>query len=685
MSYCINPNCGNRRNVDSSKYCQTCGTNLLIKERYQLVRPLRELHSSPYVEVFEVDDRGIRKVLKILKIDNQDLLRLFQREAQVLTQLRHQGIPQVDEGGYFTYSLRSGFRELHCLVMEKIEGQDLWQWLQEHGRISEDLALDWLRQFAKILDRVHQKGLFHRDIKPSNIMVRPNNHLPHGELVLIDFGAARWVTQTVVEGQGDVTAVFTLGYAAPEQIRRKAVLQSDFFALGRTFVHLLTGTNPIDLAEDSQTGQLIWRDSAPQISAPLANFIDELMAPSVEHRPSSTQIILQRTDNLIHGTVTALPLPQRPSRLPWVLTGIAVMLTSGLWFVFGSIPQRCLSATAIPRLKHKDDVNAVAFSPNSRYLATASLDGTAQVWDMTSRCQVATIQHSNSVVAVTFSPNGKYLVTASLDGTAKIQEVISHNTIATLRHNDGVVAVAFSPDGEKLATASADGTARVWAVSGKPIGTPLKHGAYVRTVTFSRDGKYLATASLDNTARVWEISSGHEVKQVGPPLEHKDAVVAVAFSPDGKKLATGSVDGTAQMWEVGSSKPVGRPLKHQNGMVAVAFSPDGKKLATVSSDNTAQVLNTTSDSEDLSLQKGDVNVVAFSPNGKYLARALRDNSVRVLEQKGSTYQEVACLQHKDRIVAVTFSPNGKYLATASWDKTARLWEVAGSQGIGCQK
>ncbi len=683
MSYCINPNCGNRRNVDSSKYCQTCGTNLLIKERYQLVRPLRELHSSPYVEVFEVDDQGTRKVLKILKIDNQDLLRLFQREAQVLVQLRHQGIPRIEEGGYFTYSLRSGFRELHCLVMEKIEGQDLWQWLQKHGRISEDLALDWLRQFTKILDQVHQKGLFHRDIKPSNIMVRPNSHLPNGELVLIDFGAARWVTQTVVEGQGDVTAVFTLGYAAPEQIRRKAVLQSDFFALGRTFVHLLTGNNPIDLAEDSQTGQLIWRDSAPQISAPLANFIDEMMAPSVEHRPRSTQIILQRLDNLINGTTTAVPLPRQASRLPWILTG-AVILT-GVLCLIGPTPQRCLPATAIPRLKHDDDVNAVAFSPNSKYLATASLDKTAQVWDIASRCQVASIQHSSSVVAVTFSPSGKYLVTASLDGTAKIQEVASHNIIATLRHNDGVVAVAFSPDGEKLATASADGTARVWAVSGKPIGAPLKHGAYVRTVTFSRDGKYLATASLDNTARVWRITSGQEVKPVGPPLEHNDAVVAVAFSPDGKKLATGSVDGTAQMWAVGSGKPVGRPLKHQNGMVAVAFSPDGRKLATVSSDNTAQVLNTTSGDEDLSLQKGNVSAIAFSPNGKYLARALRNNTVRVLEQKGSSYQEVACLQHEDRVVAVTFSPDGKYLATASWDKTARFWEVASRQDMGCQK
>jgi WD40 repeat protein len=111
----------------------------------------------------------------------------------------------------------------------------------------------------------------------------------------------------------------------------------------------------------------------------------------------------------------------------------------------------------------------------------------------------------------------------------------------------------------------------------------------------------------------------------------------------------------------------------------------GKKLATVGADGIAQVWNATNGSQILSEQEDNVNAIAFSPDGKHLARVRRDNTIRVLEYKGSSYQEIACLQHKDRVVAVTFSPDGKYLATASWDNTARVWKVGNPHKIACQK
>jgi WD40 repeat protein len=188
---------------------------------------------------------------------------------------------------------------------------------------------------------------------------------------------------------------------------------------------------------------------------------------------------------------------------------------------------------------------------------------------------------------------------------------------------------------------------------------------------------------------VWEITNGQEVKPVGQPLEHQGGVLAIAFSPDGKKLATGSADGIAQLWDVVSGKEAGRRLEHKNRVVAVAFSPDGKKLATVGADGIAKVWNATNGSQILSEQEDNVNAIAFSPDknhpGKHLARVRRDNTIRVLEYKGSSYQEIACLQHKDRVVAVTFSPDGKYLATASWDNTARVWKVGNPHKIACQK
>ncbi|WP_392531252.1 hypothetical protein [Nostoc sp. C117] len=74
-----------------------------------------------------------------------------------------------------------------------------------------------------------------------------------------------------------------------------AVPQSDFFALGRTFVYLLTGKQPLDSAiYDTQNDELVWHSHAPHISPLLADLLDEMMAHKPKQRPANTQVILQR-------------------------------------------------------------------------------------------------------------------------------------------------------------------------------------------------------------------------------------------------------------------------------------------------------------------------------------------------------------------------------------------------------
>src|SRR5919202_1575566 len=288
MSYCINPNCSHRQNSDDLEYCQTCGTKLLINERYQIIRPLRagQAYNSEVFEVKDLNNPRTSKVLKCLAVKhkNSKFAELFEKEAQVLIWLsstwqQHPGIPKVKPDGYFTFGLSNKFRELQCLVMEKIEGKNLEEWIEENQPISQEQALNWLQQIIDILDKVHRQGLWHRDIKPSNIMLKPD-----GQLVLIDFGAV---------GVGE-TIIISTNYTPQEQSAGKTVPQSDFFALGRTFVYLLTGRHPTDLPKDSQTEQLIWRCLARSISINLAQFIDDLMATAPVNRPQNTQEILRR-------------------------------------------------------------------------------------------------------------------------------------------------------------------------------------------------------------------------------------------------------------------------------------------------------------------------------------------------------------------------------------------------------
>lgn len=328
MSYCINPHCSDRHNPDSREVCQACGTSLLIQGRYVLLKPLRDLNGYENSEIFLVDDRGSLKILKVLRevkhlpiFEPEDPVQQFDREARTLQKLKHPGIPQVAPDGYFTMLLdppanQPSAQKLHCLVMEYIEGENLEQWMIDREPIAQAQALEWLKQLVDILEQVHQNGLFHRDIKPSNIMLRPN-----GQLVLIDFGSARPMTNTYFAkvgggGQREITSIVSPGYTPLEQVNGKAVPQSDFYALGRTFVYLLTGKHPISFPEDPQTGTLDWQSNAPQIAPGLAELIDDLMAPFPGQRPLNTQEIQQRL------TTATQPLPkpkQKPSPLNWLI------------------------------------------------------------------------------------------------------------------------------------------------------------------------------------------------------------------------------------------------------------------------------------------------------------------------------------------------------------------------------
>ncbi|MDM9385035.1 protein kinase [Chlorogloeopsis sp. ULAP01] len=293
MSLCINPRCPDSQNPDNILFCQTCGSELLLQSRYRVVNGLG---GGGFGVTFAVKDlrSNAPKALKVLTQSEPRAIELFQQEAQVLAQLNHPGIPQVEPDSYFVYFPRDSQQSLHCLVMEKIEGLDLYEYMKQRDfrPIDQNSAVQWLTEIVTILQQVHSQNFFHRDIKPPNIMLRAT-----GQLVLIDFGTARAVTQTYwfAQAQGNVTGIISAGYTPPEQFNHQAVPQSDFFALGRTFIFLLTGKEPTDPAiYDSYTAEIRWRNYAGEILPQLADLIDWMMAHSPSQRPANTQIILQR-------------------------------------------------------------------------------------------------------------------------------------------------------------------------------------------------------------------------------------------------------------------------------------------------------------------------------------------------------------------------------------------------------
>ncbi len=338
----------------------------------------------------------------------------------------------------------------------------------------------------------------------------------------------------------------------------------------------------------------------------------------------------------------------------------------------------------VPLPDHSEPVNAVAFSPDGRWLATASDDHTARLWNVADPTAAPRVlQHDGYVFDVAFSPDGRWLATGSDDNTARLWNVADPAAAPrVLQHDDTVSVLAFSPDGRWLATGSADRDkkARLWDVA-DPTAAPrvLKgHKDAIFDVAFSPDGRWLATGSNDGTARLWNIA---EPKADARVLQHDGYVSAVAFSPDGRWLATGSADSTARLWDVADPTAAPRILQGHDGYIyTLAFSPDGRWLATGSADNTARLWNVADPTAPPRVLQGHeraVYAVAFSPDGRWLATgsASGDNTARLWNVADPAAAPRVLKGHKDAILDVAFSPDGRWLATGSRDKTAWLWDV----------
>ncbi|WP_315791798.1 serine/threonine-protein kinase [Fischerella sp. JS2] len=466
MSLCINPHClqPNHPDNDENRFCQSCGSVLELLGRYRVMRLLSD--KTGFGKIYEAYEQDRPKILKVLKENlNSDAkaVELFQQEAVVLGQLDHPGIPNEDS--YFPYQTRDGLL-LHCIAMEKIEGPNLEGWLkqQQNRPISQAQAIAWLNQLAEILVLVHGKQYLHRDIKPSNIMIRPD-----GQLVLIDFGTARELTRTylakVSSGGGGITAITSSGYSAPEQMNGQAVPQSDFFALGRTFVFLLTGRHPLDMY-DSYHNVLYWRDRATHVSPLLLDLIDWLMARDVAQRPTNAQEILQRlaeqesqltpstaatinvvghlTTEQLEPATTTLPPKTQQRRIPLLAWFAALLVSLGLLGIvalamrspkfaslpinYGQIPQKKGKVDYFPYQQGKDSQGRTA----EFNIAVLSVE---YKWLLGSNYQ---IKHNNQIINLenlrvnleqegiqTIMQNPTEIIsvgTASCEGTPQIEE-----------------------------------------------------------------------------------------------------------------------------------------------------------------------------------------------------------------------------------------------------------------------
>lgn len=656
---------------------------------------------SGFGRVYEAYERNVPKILKVLKESyntNDKVVELFRREAQVLSQLNHPGVPGVEPEGYFLYFSADGAEPLHCLVMEKIEGPNLKQWMVQQGNhpISEKQAMLWLTQITDVLDLVHQHNYFHRDIKPENIMLRPS-----GQLVLVDFGAAREMTQTYMANLGDsgITAVSSAGYTPPEQEQGQAVPQSDFYALGRTMIYLMTAKLPNDPAiYDSRANAFLWRSLAPQISAPLADLIDDLIAPAAAYRPQTTAVILERLAQVRSRQVSGLsrsaraaaetawpmttldpheaqtfPEPSRSflppwfDRRPWLLAGL-----TGL-------------ALAVPLSWYAlSQQGLLPFGAGEPKVITPALQ------DLTVSPVTVLTGHTADIYDLLLLRDGKTLISASADNTVRIWDLEADTLRHTLAHSNVVQAIATTVDQTALISAGDDRTIRFWSLpDARPLGEiENAHGTPIRALEVSRNGRTLVSADSEGTIKLWSLTDStgafdlSGMASAGPShtLGADGTINDLLFTRDNSTLISGGK--SLHLWNLAGLENADPGAEiapttlegHTSFVNRIDITDDDKTLISASADKYVLLWDMITKSQAAVLEGHKSYVNALRLEGPRLWSADADKTILVWDlQQRAPIQRIEGFETD--IWRFTVQPNGQIITIGGDQPYIRVWRL----------
>ncbi|MEU4328526.1 WD40 repeat domain-containing protein [Nonomuraea dietziae] len=309
-------------------------------------------------------------------------------------------------------------------------------------------------------------------------------------------------------------------------------------------------------------------------------------------------------------------------------------------------------------------VTQVAISPDSTWIAGASWEGKARIWNLDGSLRATLSGHEDAVSSVAISADGTWLATTSWDRTVRTW-LADGTPIAVMEAAHGEVQqVAIAPDGTWIA-------ARCWSPEGAMEGVVEPALDDCSDMAMSSDGRWLA-ASVDRPEVFVTATVDRPREEMGFVARHA-LVNDLAVSRDGTLLVTAIEPSTIQVWD-----PAGFPARgedHRRTIAnAVAVARDGTWLATAgiglsfwdsAGGRTATVAEETF-----------FTSVAISPAGRWLATAGSDGLVRLFERDGPPIRTLKVCD--DWADTVAIAPDGSWLAAGGRDGRARLWYADGT-------
>jgi len=320
-----------------------------------------------------------------------------------------------------------------------------------------------------------------------------------------------------------------------------------------------------------------------------------------------------------------------------------------------------------PGMDHTENINAIAFSPDGKFLVSGSNDNTVKIWDTESGRELRTfIGHDKEVLSVAFSPDGKIIASGSketdfrqdsvgegsyLNGTLKIWDVQSGKELFSIRHGGfqknayGIENITFSPDGTRVAITSA-----------------VKHGGY----TFS-------------VIRIYNTKTGNLLNTLyGDRKIKSNYFYSLDFSPDGKNIIATEENGYGKylirILNINTGKVLLAINPGENKISSAVYCPDGKKIL-VLYDTSILIydLQTGKQIHELKTEDGYKGRVSYSPDGKYILSKTKKNKINIYN--ADNYNLVRTIIGYDGdIMSVIYSPDSRYIA-ACINKKIKIWDA----------
>jgi len=651
------------------------------------------------------------KVLRSAFVDQPAIVRRFEEEAQLTSQLQHPGIPPVHQTGTLTDG-----RPYFC--MKVVKGQTLEDLLRERVSPTEDLPrfLQIFGQVCQAIGYAHNKGVVHRDLKPSNVMVGA-----FGEVQVMDWGLGKVLSAeedsqrsesapqstmaSVVEtdragAAGNATqagsVLGTYAYMPPEQalgVVDRVDRRSDVFGLGSILCEILTGGPPFqgtatEVKARAQLGDLgpvrdrlhicgadpalvalaeacLRREQnerpadggvvAAEIESYQADVRERLQRVEIERATAEAESRRAAAEAREEQVRVTAKSERRARRLAW---GLAAALALGLvgtsWF-FVLARRQADHAEAAQAVAEEQRQQAVTIGEDLKRLTYAHQIGLAQAeWEANNARNAW--DHLESTDPIVRGWEYRYL-----------RQLFDRNQMTIADHGIQIRSVAFRTDGKYFAAPGGNNTVKVRDALTSALVKSLPHSVEVEYAAFSPDGRFLAsggegleTVNLTGDdlrrgeVKVWDAETFDEVHTFDVPT---DGVWCVAFDPESRFLAAatgrwgGSSPGEIKIWSTSNWQETRTLRGHEKWVAGVAFSPNGW-LASGGGDGTVRIWDVVT--------------------GEQIGPPLKPHT---LTDKSVIFNDAAI-----RIVRnVAFSPDGKLVAAAYWDGTVGVWDAAAGQ------